>query len=251
MRLVCPNCNAQYEVPDDAFGNGGRDVQCSNCEHTWFASSSPPAPATPPAPQAKAQQTSQGKPYPNADAARTTPQTQPIDPEVQKVLRDEAEQELAARRRRQRRGLKPKPTAAQAAAAQLEPARAPAPAPPPQAADVAPSHHLLPDVEEINSSLIAPVPSHKSLPTAGPMPAPPRRKHRRAFRVGFLVAILILALLSGPYIFATEIIATFPQVSAPMNQYILVVNEYRQMLFEYSQDILVILQNATGSSAGE
>lgn len=36
MRLVCPNCGAQYEVPDDVIPHGGRDVQCSNCGHTWF-----------------------------------------------------------------------------------------------------------------------------------------------------------------------------------------------------------------------
>lgn len=36
MRLVCPNCGAQYEVPDDVIPQGGRDVQCSNCGHTWF-----------------------------------------------------------------------------------------------------------------------------------------------------------------------------------------------------------------------
>lgn len=36
MRLICPNCGAQYEVPDDVIPENGRDVQCSNCGHTWF-----------------------------------------------------------------------------------------------------------------------------------------------------------------------------------------------------------------------
>lgn len=36
MRLVCPNCAAQYNVDDRAIPPGGRDVQCSNCGHTWF-----------------------------------------------------------------------------------------------------------------------------------------------------------------------------------------------------------------------
>lgn len=36
MRLVCPNCDAQYEVDDGAIADAGRDVQCSNCGHTWF-----------------------------------------------------------------------------------------------------------------------------------------------------------------------------------------------------------------------
>lgn len=36
MRLVCPNCDAQYEVDDSAIADAGRDVQCSNCGHAWF-----------------------------------------------------------------------------------------------------------------------------------------------------------------------------------------------------------------------
>lgn len=36
MRLTCPNCGAQYEVPDDVIPAAGRDVQCSNCGNTWF-----------------------------------------------------------------------------------------------------------------------------------------------------------------------------------------------------------------------
>lgn len=36
MRLSCPNCGAQYEVPAEVIPENGRDVQCSNCGHTWF-----------------------------------------------------------------------------------------------------------------------------------------------------------------------------------------------------------------------
>ncbi len=36
MRLVCPNCSAQYEVDGSMIPDDGRDVQCSNCGHTWF-----------------------------------------------------------------------------------------------------------------------------------------------------------------------------------------------------------------------
>ena len=36
MRLICPNCSAQYEVPADVIPAEGRDVQCSNCQETWF-----------------------------------------------------------------------------------------------------------------------------------------------------------------------------------------------------------------------
>ena len=36
MRLTCPNCDAVYEVPRDAIPSEGRDVQCTNCGHSWF-----------------------------------------------------------------------------------------------------------------------------------------------------------------------------------------------------------------------
>lgn len=36
MRMICPNCEAQYEVDANVIPETGRDVQCSNCGHTWF-----------------------------------------------------------------------------------------------------------------------------------------------------------------------------------------------------------------------
>lgn len=36
MRLICPNCVAQYEVDEDVIPAEGRDVQCANCGHNWF-----------------------------------------------------------------------------------------------------------------------------------------------------------------------------------------------------------------------
>lgn len=43
MRLVCPNCDAEYEVPESAIPQDGRDVQCSNCGNTWFFDPNEPA----------------------------------------------------------------------------------------------------------------------------------------------------------------------------------------------------------------
>ena len=39
MRLVCPSCDAQYEVDAGLIPASGRDVQCSNCGKTWFQES--------------------------------------------------------------------------------------------------------------------------------------------------------------------------------------------------------------------
>lgn len=44
MRLICPNCHAQYDVSDDAIPPGGRDVQCSNCQLSWFQTEKPTVP---------------------------------------------------------------------------------------------------------------------------------------------------------------------------------------------------------------
>jgi predicted Zn finger-like uncharacterized protein len=37
MRLICPNCGAEYEPPRNMMPSGGRHVQCSACHTRWFA----------------------------------------------------------------------------------------------------------------------------------------------------------------------------------------------------------------------
>lgn len=39
MRLICPKCDAQYEVAEHVIPEEGRDVQCSSCGHIWFQES--------------------------------------------------------------------------------------------------------------------------------------------------------------------------------------------------------------------
>ena len=130
MRLICPNCGAQYEVDDDVIPQDGRDVQCSNCGHTWFEgpdSSSvaaeenePVAPAVKPT----APEPSMPDPTPMAEAAAepetvattepepeiaedvqpaskstaTTSPRPPLDSSIADILREEAAREEAARR---------------------------------------------------------------------------------------------------------------------------------------------------------
>ena len=46
MRLTCPNCDAEYEVPDGMMPAAGRHVQCTACHTRWFArGSAAPAPS--------------------------------------------------------------------------------------------------------------------------------------------------------------------------------------------------------------
>ena len=68
MRLLCPKCDAEYEVADGVIPNAGRDVQCSSCDTIWFV---------------------EIKPAPLKSSG--------IDPEVISILQQEAQRELAAR----------------------------------------------------------------------------------------------------------------------------------------------------------
>ncbi len=65
MRLTCPSCGAQYEVPDAVIPETGRDVQCSNCGDTWFQTH-----RDHPAPKARgsADADDRGKAQPETDA---------------------------------------------------------------------------------------------------------------------------------------------------------------------------------------
>lgn len=84
MRLVCPNCDAKYEVPDDAIPDTGRDVQCANCGHAWFqmrARSAATAPVAAPV-SAPAAAVAEPVPEPEPEAELTlTPVAEP-DPVV-------------------------------------------------------------------------------------------------------------------------------------------------------------------------
>lgn len=37
MELVCPSCEARYQLPPGSIGQNGRQVSCMNCGHHWHA----------------------------------------------------------------------------------------------------------------------------------------------------------------------------------------------------------------------
>lgn len=37
MELICPSCEARYQLPEGAIGEKGRQVSCMNCGHGWHA----------------------------------------------------------------------------------------------------------------------------------------------------------------------------------------------------------------------
>lgn len=121
MRLVCPNCGAQYEVDDRVIPEGGRDVQCSNCGHAWFqrdarsqvteSDQDPdnlqgdpqtlPDETPSPLPDNDAAPDDQGDQEETAPAAAALAERprRPLDENVRDILAEEAEREMQARAR--------------------------------------------------------------------------------------------------------------------------------------------------------
>ncbi len=36
MKLVCPECSTEFDVPDGMLGARGKRVRCASCRHIWF-----------------------------------------------------------------------------------------------------------------------------------------------------------------------------------------------------------------------
>ncbi len=238
MRLICPNCGAQYEVADDVIPEEGRDVQCSNCANTWFekpqdgsiesafadvAPKAPPAPEPAPAPQ----------PAPSPE-----PQRQALDPAIADILREEAAREAQARKVENDTAFQMQPDLGMTEPDNANVLTAPEAAVVDSTSNFekpVPDNHkeLLPDIEEINSSLR---PESERIDLDGPSPEIGRR-NKSGFARGFMFTILILLVLVTVYIFAPQISETVPQVAEPVNQYVELINEWRLSLDAWAQDV--------------
>ncbi|QPM90683.1 zinc-ribbon domain-containing protein [Pseudooceanicola algae] len=146
MRLTCPNCGAQYDVPGDAIPSAGRDVECSNCEEIWYQTG--PGQATPG--------------FAEAAAALAVPAPRrEIDPAVRDVLMQEAAREAEARAEE---------LAAQAFAQASLPTAGDVP---PAPENLAPAD-LLPDEDALYEPPSVPETAHITAPETPPVPdAPP------------------------------------------------------------------------------
>lgn len=256
MRLICPNCGAQYEVADDVIPLDGRDVQCSNCAHTWFEnrgasdieddfSEDAPAASTQTDDHADDEDEAQwgAEDYAAKPPApsKSTPQRQELDPAIADILREEAAREAAARRAETDAmesqpdlGLDsadPAPDQRTIEAQERMAARKgepiPAQAAQSRAAIAAASRgDLLPDIEEINSSLRSE--SERGTSYAEPMAEPKARK--RGARTGFFGMLFILLVLAMIYVFAPKIREMVPAVDGPLTTYVETVDSGRLWL---------------------
>lgn len=262
MRLICPNCGAQYAVADGVIPTGGRDVQCSNCSHTWFetpgASSNdqPPEPrkVTPPTPAADPSDPYSGSiddAFKNvADEPEVAPAPQPpvdrkpVDRSVADILREEAALETAQRRTEIGGNIESQsdlglsdPTP--------EPPKQPIPEPDPvpiaaaaaatAAAAGASRRELLPDIEEINSSLRSDVERAQDNVNDEEVMA---ELKRRGFRRGFLTVLLIILIFVVVYLYADEIAMMVPALADVLKSYVDAVDVGRIWLDDNVQAML-------------
>lgn len=239
MRLTCPNCDAQYMVPDDAIPETGREVQCSNCAKTWFQRHDAHS-----RPTTGADDVAQSD-EPDArerDTGHAAPPQREIDPAVASVLREEAERERRARAAAQK-SLQAKtnpspgdapahttdameqapPKVGRATAARDEGDPAPAARP-----------SLYPDMDAVKDAA-APEPE----PVPDPQPAAPAfvsyskarpAPARRGFWRGFLLAVLIALALLLIYVFALPLADTMPPLRGLLADYVALVDGVRQWL---------------------
>ena len=269
MRLICPNCDAQYEVPDEVIPTSGRDVQCSNCGQTWFQhhpDNMPEEDSNFPAdsdPDESDQPLSQPSPEPNAVPAG---ERKKLDPSVADILRQEAEAEQEARRRRQAATLESQPDLG------LQGADEPSPreraesanaklsrlsgeqerqAPPDDIAATAigSRRDLLPDIEEINSTLRTGN-ERRTLPSAHHAKNNPKKAERSAFRSGFLIVVIIAALMVGVYLAAPNIGTAVPQLKPYLTAYVAQLDSARLWLDASLQNALQWLDAKASQSAG-
>lgn len=292
MRLTCPNCAAQYEVPEDVIPAGGRDVQCSNCGQTWFqaaagaaaaeipvedtleedapqaaetaspalsaaieepepdtTATAPEQAAEPEEPETAAADLDRGEENEAEEAQADTPEEeaapQPqkargLDPALTDILREEAERE-ASLRAAESQSLETQPDLGldEATAPEDEAARRSRQArdrmarirgeDPRQlaAAESGSRKELLPDIEEINSTLRS-AGSAAPAPQAASEEPPARRKNN--FARGFSLSLIAALVMVMVYDNASLIAERVPQADSALNSYVSWVDQLRLWL---------------------
>ncbi|MEP4195639.1 MAG: zinc-ribbon domain-containing protein [Aliishimia sp.] len=278
MRIICPNCDAQYEVPATVVPADGRDVECSNCGKTWFQHHPDHMPKSG-IDQSEEECVLVEHPAPSiADEKPETPpatglKRREIAPEVADILREEAQRETIAREaetlevqtdlnltqgedRAKKRALESKNLAAQMRddnelsteqssnddAAQTAAIAATV------SAAVNSRRELLPDIEEINSTLR----STGDRDIAGEdtsHAAPIKKRKKRSFRRGFVMSVALFSIAVLTYVFAPKIAETVPQADPWLSSYVTWVDSSRVWLDGKFQDAAQWLDATAAASS--
>lgn len=263
MRLICPECAAQYEVDVSVIPEGGRDVQCSNCGHTWWQlrdgireiepkPEQAPAddiaedvaePAPQQAPEAAEERSSKPVMHENLEAedvaatlaatagAQGTVPDHPdrsLDDAVLDVLREEAHRETEARVAEDpdRKSEADDSKAEETAESDVDPQKVKFTA---EGVPIAPRPHnskLLPDIDEINSTLDGQDAAEDD-DDDGDTEDGLARPKKRGFRVGFVLMLTVAAALVAVYVYADMIGEKVPSLKPTLATFTEKVDEGR------------------------
>ena len=199
MRLVCPRCAAQYDVPVEAVPPGGRDVQCSSCDSTWYQPQYTPPPDDAVIETAPPQQG--GKQAPEAPAPRPR-----IDPEMAALFAEEREFE---QRKRQAEALETQPELGLDAPISDAPLHG------------GKDKKRLPDANEINQTLRAEKGAGWGNDPRGGI------FNRSKFALGFWGVIVLAITACLVYVFAPKISDAMPQAGPALDAYVAKVDQGR------------------------
>lgn len=233
MRLTCPNCSAQYEVPDEVIPEEGRDVQCSNCDQTWFQAKHPTEPASTPDDKAEApepddassevveaQQDAEPEPVEEVVSEDESEVDEPVastgnvDPSVASILKEEAARE-AELRAQEGSSLESQPDLG--LDTPPEPKVRPKRPSASETAVDAGQKDALPDVEAINSSMRSDEPEE-----AAQSPG-----KSGGFLRGFALMLIIGVILYLIYGNAQQISEVIPQTEPLLSSYVSLVDQAR------------------------
>ncbi|MBI1220560.1 MAG: hypothetical protein GC186_18670 [Rhodobacteraceae bacterium] len=239
--VQCSNCgHAWFQLPphveeameDEAATFGDAAAKPADEPEPEYAAAMPPSPPAAPEPAATATVVPQPMPERPAPPPPVEPRRQVLDENVQAVLREEAEREKRVRDA-ERGAIETQPDLGLTSPERVTTRR---PAPPPARDRTAPPpapddedmdedddsdliasprsarRALLPDIEQINSTLRATTERGRAAP---PTPAEEEAEQRRGFRLGFRTVVLVALVLVVLYVTAPTIEARWP-VSAPV-----------------------------------
>ncbi len=266
MRLVCPNCDAEYEVDPSVIPDGGRDVQCSNCGNAWFQMS-PEAEAElaaeealfdAPAPQVVTESAApvvedededENPPPPPTDAPRRS-----IDESVLAVLREEAARETEVRKTetpvydppvvetQPDLGLEAPAVGLGAVARRLARLKGePEPQEKPQA-----RRDMFPEIEEINSTLRASNERRTGGAAAVASTLQEDEGRRSGFRSGFVLMLLLAVILLAAYVMAPKLAQQFPAAAGALNGFVAAVDAARSFVDTALKSAIGYLRGLTG-----
>lgn len=216
MRLICPNCGAHYSVDDRLIPETGREVQCSSCGDTWFQ-------RHPDADPALAEELAETPP-PHG-AAQPTPRRAP-DPAALSVLREEAARERAAREA-ERTALEVQSDFDLPPPARRTPRFADDSEETAVAVAVTRRRTLLPDIEEINSTL---APSEEPRAQVGVSERVERTRRKTGQRLGFGLAVALFAAATVVYLKGPSIGTAVPAFKPPLDAYVAAVDNGRRWI---------------------